>query len=171
MRLHRKIMMLSLCVALAAVLLAGCKDNTEDWRDIQDDIYRAEFHVDTGDTVVVSVDEDGRYQLVKQEDGFFMHLVSEDDTEGASSVTGVFLSSNVVNASALEFRENGSYETASVDGKTGYQFAKENKNGVMTYGYIVPCDDDSDTYLEMFSTVSEKELQDAMSNVHVAVLD
>lgn len=170
MRLYRKFVTLSLCLVMSTMLLAGCKDRNEDWRDIQDDIYRAEFNVDTGDSVAVSVDEGGRYQLVKQDDGFLLKSVSKGDTEVASSVTGVFLSGTVANQTSAELRKDESYETATVDGKSGYRFAKENQEGVMTYVCIVPCGDESDTYVELFSTVSEKELTDAMADVHVSVL-
>lgn len=165
---------------VGALALTGCgnKDSTQ----TQDDLmYSAKFDVDTGEIVQVSVDEDSGFAMLQGTDGFSVVSQDEDtDTEDGSGefeesvsvdITGVFLTDVVANNTQAKFHGTEYYDTVSVDGKDGYAFTGVNDDDILTYVYVIPCGDKNLTYLELFSTVSEKELATIVPSIHVQVLE
>lgn len=96
---------------------------------------------------------------------------TDDSTAYAADITGVFLSPEIANNTQAKFHEAEDYKTVTVDGKEGFAFVGEGDNDILTYVYIVPCSDDANTYVELFSTVSESELELIVPSLHIEVVE
>ena len=158
---------------VTTLVLTGCGKTIMNTKDIA---YDASFSLDTGDTVNISIDKDCGYKLSISDSSFSVVGDSVNETEsesgavGASVVDGVFLSNIVSNQTQIQFVEDDSYHEVTVDGKNGYAFTGKNESDVQMYVHVVPCKaENTSTYLELFSSVSEDDLKLIEPYLHISV--
>ena len=151
-----------------SMLLTGCGTGKSSTAKNDESRYEATFDVSTSEKFDISIDKDSGYAMKVDKDSFTVYN-TDKSAKTSVDVTGVFLDKTVMNQTQAEFHEDKSYKEITVDGQTGYSFeAKDkSKDDIKTYVHVIPCDGSDATYLELFSTISEKDLIAVEKTLHV----
>ena len=167
-KIRKSVGVLCATMLCGTMLFTGCSSNDIAKKESKP-MYEATFSVSTSETFDINIDEKSGYAMNVDTDSFTVY--SKDDSKVSTDVTGVFLDKKVMNQTQAKFHEDSSYKEITVDGQTGYSFEAQNKDKIKTYVHVIPCDGSDATYLELFSTISEKDLTSVEKTLHVEKSD
>lgn len=166
-KMRKNVGVLCATILCGAMLFTGCSSGSTA-KNENKPMYKATFSVSTSETFDINIDEKSGYVMNVDTDSF---TVCSKDSKVSTDVTGVFLDKKVMNQTQAKFHEDASYKEITVDGQTGYSFEAQNKDKIKTYVHVIPCDGSDATYLELFSTISEKDLTAVEKTLHVEKSD